>query len=317
MAAPAQSSTSAPVSAKTSSASAPSKKTVRELQQLLKDLGYDPGPVDGLNGGRTTNALYAWINGLGEEEDREKAHDAANAGDYGALTEMMRSLSKVQVATTGTGQNAAGAARLAPASDQTQVDDQQEFDEVTSQQLSQTWADIAQYNIEQSAQGLIFMDRLKEKAIAEVRDIANSLFGFDDDGEDTILEIEDTSSTFDTNVLDNSYTATGYRLGEQTLKAVYYDFYAFDGPVYTTETLPEALKPYLEFIPDVTYTEGDDTSKFTFIAFMDRLGRVSIVPVREVAPGVFTDSSSFLASSRWILSVDTITRLEKMSGASG
>ena len=303
MAAPAQSSASAPVSAKTSSASAPSKKTVRELQQLLKDLGYEPGPVDGLNGGRTTNALYAWIDGLGEE-DREKAHDAADTGDYGALTEMMRSLPKVQVATTGTGQNAAGAARLTPASDQTQADDQQEFDEVTSQQLSETWADIAQYNIEQSAQGLIFMDRLKEKAIAEVRDIANSLFGFDDENENQV-EITDFSETYDNNVLDNTYYVRHFQVGDKIdgpPTRASDQFFSFGGPVFTADSLPDDLKKYAldeNYYQDVYYIIYDSGRNERYYEFENgsqhilNYGSVYLRPVYKTGVDGIYNTGSF------------------------
>ena len=39
-------------------------QNVRELQTLLQEKGYDPGPVDGKVGYQTTDALLEWLNGL-------------------------------------------------------------------------------------------------------------------------------------------------------------------------------------------------------------------------------------------------------------
>ena len=42
-----------------------------EAQRLLKELGYNPGPVDGLIGGKTRNAMSDAFKSVGKEWDRE------------------------------------------------------------------------------------------------------------------------------------------------------------------------------------------------------------------------------------------------------
>ena len=42
-----------------------------EAQRLLKELGYNPGPVDGLIGGKTRNAMSNAFKSVGKEWDRE------------------------------------------------------------------------------------------------------------------------------------------------------------------------------------------------------------------------------------------------------
>lgn len=45
------------------------QKRVREIQQILTDLGYEPGPVDGLFGGKTRAAIQAFQREKGLEPD--------------------------------------------------------------------------------------------------------------------------------------------------------------------------------------------------------------------------------------------------------
>ncbi len=52
---------------------AQSSHTVREAQQALKDKGYDPGPIDGINGPRTKAALRQY-------QEKENINDDAILG---------------------------------------------------------------------------------------------------------------------------------------------------------------------------------------------------------------------------------------------
>ena len=36
------------------------KKMMRSVQRMLRDVGYDPGPIDGARGGQTASALSAF-----------------------------------------------------------------------------------------------------------------------------------------------------------------------------------------------------------------------------------------------------------------
>ena len=36
------------------------KKMMRSVQRMLRDVGYDPGPIDGSRGGKTASALSAF-----------------------------------------------------------------------------------------------------------------------------------------------------------------------------------------------------------------------------------------------------------------
>lgn len=47
----------------------PNVHYTKEAQQLLTDLGYDPGPVDGMNGRRTANAVKHFQRDVGETQD--------------------------------------------------------------------------------------------------------------------------------------------------------------------------------------------------------------------------------------------------------
>ncbi len=60
---------------------APQPPPVREAQQLLADLGYPVGPVDGIDGPRTQRALCAWR----RLEGREVGHHSLQAGEVEAL----------------------------------------------------------------------------------------------------------------------------------------------------------------------------------------------------------------------------------------
>ena len=48
-----------------------SNEVTVEAQRLLKELGYNPGPVDGLIGGKTRNAMSNAFKSVGKEWDRE------------------------------------------------------------------------------------------------------------------------------------------------------------------------------------------------------------------------------------------------------
>lgn len=70
-------------------AAAERKKTVRSLQQGLADLGFEPGPVDGLPGKKTMNAVFTWIAAIADEGFANDARTAAHGGDYAALSAML------------------------------------------------------------------------------------------------------------------------------------------------------------------------------------------------------------------------------------
>jgi murein L,D-transpeptidase YcbB/YkuD len=55
--------------ASTSSSKKPSTQYTREAQQLLADLGYDPGLADGQYGGRTAGAVKAFQRDVGIKQD--------------------------------------------------------------------------------------------------------------------------------------------------------------------------------------------------------------------------------------------------------
>jgi peptidoglycan hydrolase-like protein with peptidoglycan-binding domain len=54
----------------------PSKADVKKLQQSLKHLGFDPGPVDGVSGPRTRAAIRAF----------QKKHSLESTGKMDAAT---------------------------------------------------------------------------------------------------------------------------------------------------------------------------------------------------------------------------------------
>jgi peptidoglycan hydrolase-like protein with peptidoglycan-binding domain len=43
------------------------KKMMRSVQRMLRDVGYDPGPIDGSRGGRTASALSSFQRDKGLE----------------------------------------------------------------------------------------------------------------------------------------------------------------------------------------------------------------------------------------------------------
>ena len=49
----------------------PSAQYIREAQQLLTNLGYDPGPIDGIYGRRTANAVEAFQHDIGITQDAQ------------------------------------------------------------------------------------------------------------------------------------------------------------------------------------------------------------------------------------------------------
>jgi peptidoglycan hydrolase-like protein with peptidoglycan-binding domain len=55
------------------------QKRVREIQQLLTDLGYEPGPVDGLFGGKTRAAIQTFQREKGLEPDGRATDSVLNA----------------------------------------------------------------------------------------------------------------------------------------------------------------------------------------------------------------------------------------------
>lgn len=58
-----------PDAATSSSPKNPSDQDTKEVQTLLKERGYDPGPIDGLYGSRTERAIKAFQKDFGLEED--------------------------------------------------------------------------------------------------------------------------------------------------------------------------------------------------------------------------------------------------------
>ncbi len=73
--------------AKTSSAKA-AKKAGTALQQALKDMGYDPGPIDGVVGNGTLNAVFTWISDIEDPDLQNRARHAAHNSDYSQLAEI-------------------------------------------------------------------------------------------------------------------------------------------------------------------------------------------------------------------------------------
>jgi len=55
------------------------QKRVREIQQLLTDLGYEPGPVDGLFGSKTRAAIQTFQGEKGLEPDGRATDSVLNA----------------------------------------------------------------------------------------------------------------------------------------------------------------------------------------------------------------------------------------------
>jgi peptidoglycan hydrolase-like protein with peptidoglycan-binding domain len=47
-------------------------QNVRGVQERLKSLGFDPGPIDGINGNRTRAALGAFQSYCANEENRKR-----------------------------------------------------------------------------------------------------------------------------------------------------------------------------------------------------------------------------------------------------
>ena len=48
-----------------------SDEVTSEAQRLLNELGYNAGPVDGLIGGKTRNAMSDAFNSVGKESDQQ------------------------------------------------------------------------------------------------------------------------------------------------------------------------------------------------------------------------------------------------------
>ncbi len=44
------------------------KKMMRSVQRMLRDVGYDPGPIDGSRGGKTASALSSFQRDKGLEQ---------------------------------------------------------------------------------------------------------------------------------------------------------------------------------------------------------------------------------------------------------
>ena len=56
---------------------------VRKIQTRLKELGYDPGSVDGIFGEKTRKAVVAFQRDNGLSQDGIAAQDACRPGHYG------------------------------------------------------------------------------------------------------------------------------------------------------------------------------------------------------------------------------------------
>ena len=61
--------------------------TVKGLQELLAELGYDPGPADGLPGNRTWDAIFTWIATIEDPDLQQEVRDAAHDQQYELLIE--------------------------------------------------------------------------------------------------------------------------------------------------------------------------------------------------------------------------------------
>ncbi|MEI4196091.1 hypothetical protein [Roseovarius sp. E0-M6] len=69
-------------------ARAKARETGRTLQQLLGELGHDPGPVDGIVGRKTMDAIFGWIAGIEDPDVQQEARVAAHNDNYAALAEI-------------------------------------------------------------------------------------------------------------------------------------------------------------------------------------------------------------------------------------
>jgi len=65
------------------------RETGRELQRLLGELGHDPGPVDGIVGRKTMDAVFGWIAGIEDPDVQQEARVAAHNSDYEALADFL------------------------------------------------------------------------------------------------------------------------------------------------------------------------------------------------------------------------------------
>ena len=93
--------------------------TIQSLQQILADMGYDPGPADGLAGSRTMNAIFTWIADIKDPDLQQDARNAAHAGQYELVIEYAYGEKERRAGAVATGDaNAAIASTAAAGAEQ-------------------------------------------------------------------------------------------------------------------------------------------------------------------------------------------------------
>lgn len=161
-------------------------------------------------------------------------------------------------------------------------------------------SDAIDFGVEKTDEGLEFMKQWRDEVADSIRGLANEWFGFDDEDESTVLDIEDYSGELNTNnldFLDHDYVATKYKVGEPAEEYGGYfrepNVMAFEGPVYTLETLPEAAKSILDwddegnlFYRPIDFSDDPDTKYAIYCCSSDGRG-IQVLKLKEVAPGIY------------------------------
>jgi len=74
------------------------KKEIRETQKILKENGFDPGPIDGIYGPRTDKALRAY---LSSNRNREQAARPGGCPEGPPCPRTIEDYEPSQIADTG------------------------------------------------------------------------------------------------------------------------------------------------------------------------------------------------------------------------
>lgn len=249
---------------------------MRKLQELLNEGGFDPGPIDGISGAKTEAAVNAWLESIRTDDPSiySIARGAIDPMDVELLTEAFRlhqdKLEDAKRMLTMVGGNA----------------------------------------VERLDQSLALLDDYREKKIATVYEMANDLFGFED-GDADYLVTENSRSNWARDVsgedfVDHEYVVSGYRVGETTT-GLPSNYFAYDGPVYTADTIPSVLMSYIEKNPSAV----NQLQKGEKIMFYDYADMVQFVVADEIAPGLYERQSFWWGSEmpQWVTNPETDERL--------
>jgi hypothetical protein len=248
---------------------------VRTLQQLLKESGFDPGPIDGISGAKTEKAINSWLESMRNEDpfSYSIARGAIDPLDVDTLTIALRQhqlrLEEANRLLTMVGGNA----------------------------------------VERLDQSLALLDDYRDKKIATVYEMANDLFGFED-GDADYLVTENSRSQWARDMsgedfVTHDYTVSGYRVGETTTGVPSY-YFAYDGPVYTANTIPSVLMSYIEKNPSAV----SQLLKGEKIMFYEYADMVQFVVADEIAPGLYEKQSFWWSSEMpyWVTNPETDER---------